>query len=196
MLMLNFFLQNRIVDDLFVIHVDPGFGVETEKIKKFLEEKDIKYRIKYLDISKQLEEGENHPCFYCSLKRREFIFRISKKEGYRNIAFGHNRDDVVETFMMNILFHGEVSTLTPTQNFFRGKIRIIRPLYFLWEDWIEHFIDKMKLPTFRSGCPYQSTSKRDEIREFIESYPHSKANIYRSIYNVKKDYLPGDFQEE
>ncbi len=46
------------------------------------------------------------------------MFRIAQKKGYSKIALGHHRDDVIVTFMMNLLFHGEVATSVPKQTFF------------------------------------------------------------------------------
>ncbi|TEU01342.1 MAG: hypothetical protein E3J23_00540 [Candidatus Stahlbacteria bacterium] len=85
---------------------------------------------------------------------------MAHKNGYNEIAFGHHRDDVIVTFMMNLLFRGEVATSVPVQKFFEGKIKIIRSLYFMWEDWIEYFIRDQNLPTFTSNCPHEGKSKR------------------------------------
>ena len=95
------------------------------------------------------------------------MFRIAHKNGYNKIAFGHHRDDVIVTFMMDLLFHGEVATSVPVQKFFEGKIKIIRSLYFLREDWIEYFIRDQNLPTFTSNCPHEWKSKRDEIKNLL-----------------------------
>lgn len=190
MLLLNFFLDNPIVKELLVIHIDPGFGGETKRLKDYLESKGLNFIIHKLNINSQIPKSDEHPCFICSYRRREFLFRIAQKEGYSKIAFGHHRDDVIVTFMMNLLFHGEVATSVPKQTFFGGKMEIIRPLYFLWEDWIKYFIGDRNLPTFSSNCPYKGKSKRDELRGFIESYPHAKKNLYKSLFNINKDYLP------
>lgn len=131
-----------------------------------------------------------NPCFICSYRRREYLFRIAHKKGYNKIAFGHHRNDVIVTFMMNLLFHGEVATSVPVQQFFEGKIKIIRPLYFLWEDWIEYFIRDQNLPTFTSNCSHEGKSKRDEIKKFIDLYPHAKKNLYKAMFNINEDYLP------
>ncbi|MCK4527033.1 tRNA 2-thiocytidine biosynthesis protein TtcA [candidate division WOR-3 bacterium] len=190
MLLLNFFLDNPIVEDLFIIHIDPGFGADTRAMRDYLESQGVNFLIHKMDVKKEIKRGSNHPCFICSLKRREYLFRIAHKRGYRKIAFGHHKDDIIETFMMNLLFHGEIATSVPVQEFFGGKIEIVRPLYFLWEDWIECFIKNKNLPLFSSSCPYEGKSKRDEIRKFIESYPHAKANLYRALFNINEDYLP------
>ncbi len=190
MLLLNFFLDNPIVKDLIVIHIDPGFGWESGKIKDYLESKGVNFLIHKLCIKDEIPKSNEHPCFICSYRRREFLFKIAQKKGYDKIAFGHHRDDVIITFMMNLLFHGEVATFVPIQSFFGGKIEIIRPLYFLWEDWIEYFIRDQNLPTFTLNCPYEGKSKREEIREFIESYPHAKKNLYKALFNINEDYLP------
>ncbi len=190
MLLLNFFLDNPIVDDLFVIHIDPGFGGDIDAIKGYLESKGVNFYIHKLNITEEIPKSDEHPCFICSRRRREYLFRIAHKNGCKTIAFGHHKDDIIVTFMMNLLFHGEVATSIPSQPIFGGKLKIIRPLYFLWEDWIEHFIKEENLPVFPSKCPYEGTSKRDEIREFIESYPHAKANLYKALFNINEDYLP------
>ncbi|MEA1913256.1 MAG: ATP-binding protein [candidate division WOR-3 bacterium] len=190
MLLLNFFLDNPIVNELLVIHIDPGFGEKTKAIRDYLESKGVDFVIHKLNIRDEIPKSSESPCFICSHRRREYLFRIALENNYKKIAFGHNRDDIVVTFLMNLFFHGEVSTSLPVQEFFGGKIEIIRPLYFLWEDWITNITTKMGLPLLSGECPYQGKNKRNEIKELIELYPHTKANLYRALFNIKKDYLP------
>lgn len=190
MLMLNFFLDNPIVNDLLVIHINPGFSSDIEGMTGYLERMGVNYFIHRLNIDSEIPKSDEHPCFICSYRRREYLFRIASKNGYKKIAFGHNRDDIITTFMMNLLFHGEVATSVPVQRFFNGKIEIIRPLYFLWEDSIKFFIQDKNIPTFHLNCPYERKSKRDEIKVFINSYPHAKKNLYKALFNINKDFLP------
>lgn len=189
-LILNFFMDNPIVKDLLVIHIDPGFGSDIDSVEEYLENNGVNYLIHRLNIKSEIPKSNEHPCFICSYRRREYLFRIAHKNGYNKIAFGHHRDDVIVTFMMNLLFHGEVATSVPVQKFFEGKIKIIRSLYFLWEDWIEYFIRDQNLPTFTSNCPHEGKSKRHEIKKFIDLYPHAKKNLYKAMFNINENYLP------
>jgi tRNA 2-thiocytidine biosynthesis protein TtcA len=109
------------------------------------------------------------------------------------IALGHHKDDIIETFLINIFYSGEISTMLPVQSLFKGKMTLIRPFALMEEKKIERFAREMELPVIRSGCPSCGKTKRGEVKELIEvlsSKNHRvKGNIFRSLSNIKLDYM-------
>ncbi len=189
--------------DLLAVHVDLGFdssGADT--LREFFEAKKIHYHIESTRIA-ELATGplnRENPCFLCAWERRKRIFSLAQKLGYNKVAFGHHKDDIVETLLLNIFYSAEISTMLPLQPMFKGKITIIRPLALLEERFTERFAKQQGLPYFPCGCPANPTSKRKEVKELLRSLekanPRIKGNIFRSLSNVKMEYLFEKWKKE
>ena len=136
--------------DLIAISVNPGFeSFDTELLQKncdeigvplFIEKSDIKEIV--FDIRK-----EKNPCSLCANLRRGIINSVAQREGCNKIALGHNLDDVIETFMMNLKYAGNISTFTPKSYMDRSGITMIRPLILLTEKDTNHFVKKYNKST-------------------------------------------------
>ena len=78
-------------------------------------------------------------------------------------AFGHHKDDIIETFFINICYSGQMGTMLPLQSMFDGRLTIIRPMAFADEERIRRFTVDMGFPIFENPCPSAAVSKRAEI---------------------------------
>jgi tRNA 2-thiocytidine biosynthesis protein TtcA len=107
-------------------------------------------------------------CFLCSWERRKHIFHLAQRLNCNKIAFGHHKDDIIETLLLNIFYSAEVSTMLPIQNLFKGKMTIIRPLALVEEKQIERFARDKRLPVGASGCPSSGKTKRTEVKSLLE----------------------------
>jgi tRNA 2-thiocytidine biosynthesis protein TtcA len=182
--------------ELIPVHIDLGFGSERAQIlKDFFEAKGFAYHIEFTDIGTRANSPENreNPCFLCSWERRKRLFQLANRFKCNKVALGHHKDDIIETFLLNIFYSAEVSTMLPIQTLFKGKITLIRPLALVEERKIERFAREMSLPFGPSGCPSSGKTKRKEIKELIENLerknPKVKGNIFRSLSNLKLDYM-------
>jgi tRNA 2-thiocytidine biosynthesis protein TtcA len=181
---------------LMAVHVDLGFGSGgADMLREFFEAKKISYHIEATRIA-QLATGPDNrenPCFLCSWERRKRIFSLAQRFGCNKIAFGHHQDDIIETLLLNIFYSAEISTMLPLQTLFKGKLTIIRPLAFIEEKKIERFAKEKGLPYFPCGCPASVRSKRKKVKELIRTLTQEnrliKGNIFRSLSNIKMDYL-------
>ncbi|MBW1668665.1 MAG: tRNA 2-thiocytidine(32) synthetase TtcA [Deltaproteobacteria bacterium] len=118
---------------IIAVHVDVGFGSDSaERMKSFFTEHGFDYRIVRTDIGPKAHGPENreNPCFLCSRLRRKILFELANELGCNKIAFGHHKDDVIETFFLNLFYGASLSTMMPVQDFFQGKLTIIRPMSF------------------------------------------------------------------
>jgi len=182
--------------DLFPVYVDPGFeGGFAKELRDQCRDIGLDLRVERTDyglIAHSTENREN-PCFLCARLRRKRLFEIAHELGCRKVALGHNKDDIIETFFMNICFAGEVSTMIPAQSFFNGLITVIRPLVFVEEDLIRRFVRQQGLAVFHNPCPSANRTKRQEIKELLRqlyrSNPKVKGNVFRAMRHVKLDYL-------
>jgi len=113
------------------------------------------------------EAGDRLTCFYCAMRRRAALFALSVREGHDTLAFGHHLDDLAETLVMNALFHGNLSTMTPRAAFFEGGLRIIRPLACVRETETRAFVQALGLGTAVCGCPYSTDNVRAAVKRWL-----------------------------
>ena len=189
--------------DLVALHVDLGFGSgETETHKAFFEERGLSYRIEHTDIGSLAHSSKNreNPCFLCAWERRKRTFQLAHELGCSKIAFGHHKDDVVETLLLNIFYSAEISTMLPVQSLFKGKMYLIRPLFLVEEKKIARFAEAKRLPVLHSGCPSCGGTKRKEVKDIIELLVKKnhrvKDNIFRSLSNIKTEYTLVNYKKQ
>ena len=128
--------------DLIAITVDPGFEFFDTSIlynlcneigiELFIAESHIKEIV--FDIRK-----EKNPCSLCANLRRGILNTTAIDHGCNKIALGHNEDDVLETFLMNVLYTGNISTFAPKSYMDRSKMTLIRPLIYVTEKQTNSF---------------------------------------------------------
>lgn len=110
---------------------------------------------------------ERSPCFVCSWHRRKALFRVAREEGCNLVAFGHHKDDLAETLLLNLLWQGRHESMLPRQPLFEGELTIIRPLVLVDERDIGRVARLGDLPAHVCPCPYGQTSKREVAGEII-----------------------------
>lgn len=179
------------------IHIDPGFGSDSSpRMKRFFEEEGVDHEILSSDIGPRAHGPENreNPCFLCSRLRRKILFERAKALGCNKIALGHHKDDLIETFFINLFFGASISTMLPVQPFFNGDVTVIRPLFLTEERLIQRYARDMGWPEIDLGCPTAGSSKRQEIKAMLRGFYRTnrkiKGNIFHALQNVKPEYLP------
>jgi tRNA 2-thiocytidine biosynthesis protein TtcA len=134
-------------------------------------------------------------CYICARNRKRILFNEAERLGIGKIALGHNLDDIIETTLMNMFFRGEFSTMMPVQNFFGGKMKIIRPMCEVYEKEIARISKALDFPVLSVDCPYKNTNQRILIKQVIGSLlrvnKKVRDNIYRTPWNINGEYLPG-----
>jgi tRNA 2-thiocytidine biosynthesis protein TtcA len=200
-LALIWILKNRIRHipvsyDLTAIYIDPGFENGFARgLTAHCERLGIELIVEQTDNGLVAHSAENreNPCFLCSRLRRKRLFEIAERIGSKKIALGHHKDDIIETLFLNMFYAGEISTMSPRQEFFKGAMTIIRPLAFLDEDIIRKFSELMEFPVFENPCPSARRSRRHAIKKMLSDFYRTnrkiRGNIFRALHHVKPDYL-------
>ena len=181
---------------LSAVFVKMGFRNDDE-ISNYLHDFSAENGVTYFEITKSLEKimtsEKKQACYLCSRTRRLALFDLADEINANVIAFGHHRDDFVQTFMMNLFFNGSLEAMKPNNPFFKGKYRIIRPMLYIKESSIKAEIENSGIRVFDSGCPFGKVSERAYIRSLLEDlYKHDKTiknNIFKALYNQKLDFL-------
>ena len=174
--------------ELIAISVNPGFEFFNSE---FLTKTCDNIGVKYIEEESHIKEivfdirNEKNPCSLCANLRRGILNSTAIREGCNKIALGHNEDDVLETFFLNLLYGGNINTFAPTSYMDRSKITLIRPLIYAPEKSIKTFVKKNNIEIMPKCCPIDGVSKREDMKrlilEFQKQIPNVKANIYGAI---------------
>ena len=181
---------------LTAVHVDPGFGANSaDQMISFFSAHDFEFRVIESDIGPKAHGAQNreNPCFLCSRLRRKLLFQTAEEMGCNRMAFGHHKDDLIETFFLNVFYGASIGTMVPVQNFFGGKLTVIRPFYLVDEALIRRYAQLMQWPEISLNCPTAGSSKRGEIKNMLKHFYKSnrkiKGNIFHALQNVNTEYL-------
>lgn len=174
--------------DLIAISVNPGFEFfDADFLKRTCEEVDVPLFVEEYNISKIVFEDrkEKNPCSLCANLRRGILNTAAKREGCTKIALGHNLDDVLETFLMNLFFAGNISTFSPVSFMDRSSITLIRPLIYVPEKETKRFVRNSGTAVMPKVCPMDGNSTREYVKQLIVTLSlknkHVKANIMGAI---------------
>lgn len=132
-------------------------------------------------------------CFTCARNRRKQLFDYADQHNFNKLALGHHRDDIIETFFLNICYAGNISTMVPRQDLFAGTLSLIRPLAHLDKEDIRQVAGRLGLSPVRSSCPLGEQTRRDEIRQVLADLyrriPEARTRIFSALGNVRHGYL-------
>lgn len=179
--------------DITALTIDIGFdSINYKRAKKFCHELGIEYHIKKTQIADIIrEKDDGNPCANCSYFRKGAITEFIENKNYKfdKIAYGHHLDDVVETFLLSIIYSGQIKTFLPKNPLDDAKAKVIRPLINLREDEINEFMNRRKYEPIFNKCPYSSDTKRKEIKELINSFADKKQILYNLAAAIREDSL-------
>lgn len=174
------------------ITIDMGFqGADYSEISKFCNELNIPYHIIKTQISQVIFDvrKEDSPCSLCSRMRRGALNDAAEELGCNKVALGHHKDDVIETFFMNIFFAGNISTFSPVTYLDRSGITCIRPLIYTPEKDIKYFASKENLPLLPKLCPADGFTERENVKnklaEIEKKIPDVRNKIFGAIERAK-----------
>lgn len=136
-------------------------------------------------------DAQKLECYSCSRTRRKLIFDAAKKEGVTTIAFGHHRDDSLQTLMMNMLHKGEFAANLPKVPMQRYGVTIIRPLIYVSEKEIFSFAKENGFARITCQCPVGQSSRRKKVEELLSEmeqiFPHARLNLARLSIQLGSD---------
>ena len=174
--------------DLIAISVNPGFDFFNSE---FLQATCKRIGVQYVEGKTHIKEivfdirKEKNPCSLCANLRRGILNSVAIREGCNKIALGHNEDDVLETFFLNLLYGGSIGTFAPKSYMDRSGITLIRPLIYAPEKSIKTFVKKNNIELMPKCCPMDGVSKREDMKNLIhelqKDIPMVKTNIYGAI---------------
>ncbi|MCL2459275.1 MAG: PP-loop domain-containing protein [Desulfobulbus sp.] len=188
--------------ELTAVHVDMepgdcGPGEAATQLGKIIEQIGLPLNILparwRLDPMAAAGPGGHDLCFQCARNRRTQLFAHARDTGSASIAFGHHRDDIIETFLLNLTYAGNISTMVPRQLLFGGRLALIRPLAYLDKSEIETIGRQLGFSPVRSACPLREETRRRDIHLLAEhiyrQIPGAKERLFTALGNVRTPYL-------
>jgi tRNA 2-thiocytidine biosynthesis protein TtcA len=174
--------------DFIAISINPGFEFfDTCFLKEICDDIGVSFFEEVSHIKEIVFDirKEKNPCSLCANLRRGILNSSAIKNGCNKIALGHNEDDVLETFLLNLFYTGSISTFAPVSYMDRSNMTLIRPLIYAPEKDIRKFIRKNNIEVMKKACPMDGASKREDMKDFIKNMqldiPHIRANLYGAI---------------
>ncbi len=176
------------------ISLDLGYDeMDFSPVAALCDQLEVPYRVIHTDIKTVVFDirKEENPCSLCSKMRRGALNDAIKERRCNKLALGHHFDDAVETFLMNLLFTGQIGCFKPLTYMSRADVTQIRPLLYLGEGSIASFVREMGLPLVPTTCPEDKESKRAEIKSLIArlsaEYPDLKSKVFGAMQRLPLD---------
>ena len=173
----------------------PGFPENV--LPDYLKSHDVDYKIisedTYSIVKEKIPEGKT-TCSLCSRLRRGIIYRVAREIGANKIALGHHKNDIVETFFMNMFFGSKLKSMPPKLLSDDQTNVVIRPLAFIEEKDIISFSKTMNYPIIPCNlCGSQENLQRNKVKSMLNAWekeqPGRLNNIFQSLTNVEPSHL-------
>ncbi len=173
----------------------PGFPENV--LPDYLNSHDVDYKIitedTYSIVKEKIPEGKT-TCSLCSRLRRGIIYRVAREIGANKIALGHHKNDIVETFFMNMFFGSKLKSMPPKLLSDDQTNVVIRPLAYIEEKDIISFSKTMNYPIIPCNlCGSQENLQRNKVKSMLNSWekeqPGRLNNIFQSLTNVEPSHL-------
>lgn len=184
--------------DLLACNLDQGQpGFPATVLPDFLEKMGVPHRIEYQDtysiVMDKVPQGRTY-CALCSRLRRGNLYRIAREEGCDAVVLGHHRDDILETFFMNLFHGGRLATMPPKLVNEDGDLFVYRPLAHVAEADCEKFARAMKYPIIPCDlCGSQDGLQRQQVKAILDGWeknsPGRRQVIFRALTNARPSHL-------
>ena len=186
--------------DLQAITVDLGFkDFDTEPVKVLCDSLGIVYTVIDTQIYDIVfnQRRESNPCSLCAKMRKGSLNDAIKKLGCNKVAYGHHKDDVVETLMLSLIYEGRINTFRPVTFLDRTGITAIRPLLYVDEADIIGFANKMQLPVMGKKCPADGNTKREYVKNLLAGINRDNPGVKDRMFTaIQRSTLGGWEQNE
>ena len=184
--------------DILACNLDQGQpGFPKNVLPDFLKHYEIPYRIEYQDtysiVTEKLDNTQTY-CSLCSRLRRGNLYRIAREEGCSALVLGHHRDDVLETFFMNLFHGGRLAAMPGKLVNDEGDMLVLRPLVYAAEEDLAKFAEAMRFPIIPCNlCGSQDGLQRNAMKKMLNDIeakmPGRKDTMIRALTNVRPSHL-------
>ena len=179
--------------ELCAVMLDLGIvEQDTSGIEAFAREHDIDFEVKntYIgDVVFNIRK-EKSPCAMCAKMRRGALNDIAVAKGCNLVALGHNREDVLETFLLSLFYEARLNTFAPITYLGRTGVTVIRPLVFYPEKDAINAARRLELPVIPANCPVAGSTKREDMKNLLQDFrrivPDVETRLMKAIADTHK----------
>lgn len=192
----NWLAKAPIEYTLKAVYIDNGFreysGLNVappQRVTEIIEQ----IGIECISIKAREIDADQFNCFLCARNRRSQLFDLAREWQMDKIAMGHHQDDLLETFFLNMVYGGNISTMVPKQALFNGDVHIIRPLSYIDKQQLQIIGDILGLDIVKNDCPHEQSNKREFARQMLAQLyrrePGAKKSMFHALKNVREGYM-------
>ena len=184
--------------DLLACNLDQGQpGFPATVLPEYLTRLGIAHRIEYRDtysiVTSKVPSTKTY-CALCSRLRRGNLYRIAREEGCQAVVLGHHRDDILETFFLNLFHGGRLATMPPKLANEDGDLIVLRPLAHVAEADCGRFARAMNFPIIPCDlCGSQEGLQRQQVKAMLDEWerrsPGRRAVMFKALTNVRPSHL-------
>ncbi|MEI4260485.1 tRNA 2-thiocytidine(32) synthetase TtcA [Roseovarius sp. D0-M9] len=184
--------------DLLACNLDQGQpNFPATVLPEFLKTMQVPHRIEYQDtysiVVDKVPAGRTM-CALCSRLRRGNLYRVAREEGCSAVVLGHHRDDILETFMMNLFHGGRLATMPPKLVNEEGDLFVYRPLAHVAEADCQKFANAMGYPIIPCDlCGSQDGLQRQQVKQILDGWEQSSPGrrqvMFRALMNARPSHL-------
>jgi tRNA 2-thiocytidine biosynthesis protein TtcA len=193
-------LQSRapIPFELIAVNLDQGHpGFPKDTLPNYLRALGVDFHIEEQDtysiVKRVIPEGQTM-CSLCSRLRRGTLYRVASELKATKIALGHHRDDILQTFFLNLFFGGALKSMPPKLVSDDGRHTVIRPLAYVEETDLEAWAVHKAFPIIPCDlCGSQENLQRQQVKAMLKSWerqhPGRVESMFKALTNVKPSHL-------
>ncbi len=184
--------------ELLACNLDQGQpGFPATVLPEFLEKMGVPHRIEYQDtysiVVDKVPQGRTY-CALCSRLRRGNLYRIAREEGCSAVVLGHHRDDILETFFLNLFHGGKLATMPPKLLNDDADLFVYRPLAHVAEADCEKFANAMGYPIIPCDlCGSQDGLQRQQVKSMLDqweaNHPGRRQKLFSALASVRPSHL-------
>lgn len=177
--------------DVAAVTLDPRFGGEDgdySAVERLCERLGVEFKLVRTDIAEIVFDirKEPNPCSLCAKMRRGALHDAAKALGCNKLALGHNNDDAVETFVMNLLHEGRIGCFAPISYLSRKDITVIRPMVFAPEHAVISCAKRNNFEIVKSRCPEDKHTARQSAKELLAELERADKGTKERIFTAMR----------
>ena len=192
--------RSPVAFEIVAVNLDqrhPGYPEHV--LPDYLTSLGIPFRIEVQDtysvVKRVIPEGETM-CGLCSRLRRGVLYRVAREIGATKIALGHHRDDILETFFLNLFFGGKMKAMSPKLQSDDGQHVVIRPLAYVSESDLEAYAEVKQFPIIPCDlCGSQPTLQRKQVKNMLAEWEKRNPGRIDSMFRALSDLVPSHLMD-
>jgi tRNA 2-thiocytidine biosynthesis protein TtcA len=140
--------------------------------------------LEVIEVEGRLDGSQEVPldCFACSRARRRTLLEVADARGASHVALGHHADDVVETWLLSLMYTGTAEAIPPIRPYFDGAVTIVRPLYELQRRELVRLARLAEFPEPVARCRQEDEARRERVRQALSALGRDQRVVRRQLY--------------